>query len=251
MMSHAAIIVAAIGVAVFQEPFQQANDAYAAGDYDKAIQIYERFIGEGVTHAAVFYNLGNAYYRKNAVGPAVANYERALYVDPDHYQAAHNLDLVISQTQRQLPRPLRPPWKQSLLFWDGSLAPRSPLWLAMGGWIAFWILVAIRTWRPVRYLRIAAAILLILTVLFTLSAWAKTHPDPLAVVAAESLPVRFRTDGEATVRFELSEGDRVILEIREGEWARVLTATGERGWCMAKDLIAVGPPFAARQANAS
>ena len=83
----------------------------------------------------------------------------------------------------------------------------------------------------------------ILAVAFGASAWEKAHPVELAVANAETVPVHYGTSENETVRFELSEGDRVIVDKRATGWARVVTAEGERGWAQDKHLAFVGPPY--------
>ncbi|MFW5916294.1 MAG: tetratricopeptide repeat protein, partial [Bacteroidota bacterium] len=43
------------------------------------------------------YNLGNAYYRKNQLAPAILNYEKALLRDPGNENINHNLELARTQ----------------------------------------------------------------------------------------------------------------------------------------------------------
>jgi tetratricopeptide (TPR) repeat protein len=245
------LTVALLGVSVFDEPFIEASQAFNAGDYEGAATRYERLITEGVTQAPVFYNLGNTYYRMGELGRAIANYERALHVDPGFQQAAYNIERAIDDTQRKLPRPLGPAWEQSLLFWHGGLRPRTTLLLAGIAWLSFWAIVALRTWRPYRYLRSVAVVLIILSALLAFSAWSKAHPPQLAVVSVKTAPVRNSTDESAPLRFELFDGDRVRLEETRGDWARVATANGERGWCAVESITVVGPPYPLADEDAS
>ena len=46
-----------------------------------------------------------------------------------------------------------------------------------------------------------------------------------------------------SVRFELYEGDRVLVDERMQGWARVTTVSGERGWTREEGLLLVGPPY--------
>ena len=62
--------------------WKSAEDAYAMGDFDGAIKNYESLLSSGASSASLFYNLGNAYYRKGIIGKSILNYERALKLDP-------------------------------------------------------------------------------------------------------------------------------------------------------------------------
>jgi hypothetical protein len=115
--------------------------------------------------------------------------------------------------------------------------------LAILCWLAFWTMLALRTWKPIRYLYAAAAVLAILSLAFTASAWAKAHPIDLAVAVVDKAPVRFGMSDSETVRFELFDGDRVAVDRRQDGWARVTTVGGERGWTRVGNLVFVGPPY--------
>ena len=51
--------------------FQQANAAFEADDFDKAIGLYQQISGLGYESAELEHNLGNAYFRKKEVGEAI------------------------------------------------------------------------------------------------------------------------------------------------------------------------------------
>ena len=40
--------------------FEQATDAYNAGDYEKAVSFYNNILDNGKHSSALYYNLGNA-----------------------------------------------------------------------------------------------------------------------------------------------------------------------------------------------
>ncbi|MBI2432377.1 MAG: tetratricopeptide repeat protein [Candidatus Hydrogenedentes bacterium] len=236
-----------IGANAFQETWDNANAAYELGNYEAAAQGYEQLIASSVVDAGVFYNLGNAYSRGGHLGAAIANYERALRLDPKLERARENLDQTLRQTEHNLARPLAPEWEQSLLFWHGGLRPAVSRGLAGLAWVAFWLALALRQWRAIRYTRIVAVVLFLLAGLFSLSAWAKYQASDIAVAAAKTVPVRFGASEKETVRYELYEGDRVRVDEEQDGWVRVNTISGERGWAMARDFVRVGPPYEAFQ----
>ena len=245
-MTALAILLASLAAAnAYEDTFAGANAAYNAGNYPAAIQMYEQLVSEGVAHPAVFFNLGNAYYRGGRQGSAIANYERALQLDPGMDNARQNLAKAVQDTQRHLARPLPPEWFQSLFFWHYALSSRATNTLALFFWFVLWATLAVRQWHSVRYTRRVAVVAAVLAFAFGISAWDKAHPMPLAVANQEVVPVHYGTNENETVRFELYAGDRVTVDKRVDGWARVTTVDGERGWAQEKDLVFVGPPFEA------
>lgn len=231
------------GASAHEETFVRAAELYAAGDFSRAAQLFQQLVSEGIADPVVFYNLGNSYYRSERLGLAIANYERALRLQPSLEYARENLAQCVGKTKQRLRRPAPPPWERTLFFWHSGLGQDLPWKVAVSAWGAFWAILALRYWRPMRYLGLLSGVLAVLAVGFGASAWAKAHPASLAVVGAERIPVRYGTNEDDTVRFELYEGDRVVIERREGDWARIRVATGERGWANLDYLILVGPPF--------
>lgn len=77
-----------------------ADEAYSNGtrqDYLKAIELYKEAIEKDGTSAAIYYNLGNAYFRVDSLAKAIINYERALRLDPTDDDIRANLDFVNSK----------------------------------------------------------------------------------------------------------------------------------------------------------
>ncbi|MBI4558720.1 MAG: tetratricopeptide repeat protein [Candidatus Hydrogenedentes bacterium] len=237
------IIAAAVGQNPYQVTFERACAAYSKDDYSTAVQLFEQLITEHVVHPFVFYDLGNAYYRSGRIGPAIANYERALQQDPHFDNARQNLNFCLRKTQRRLEKPAPPVWEQTLLFWHTALPPAAIRNALIVVWAAFWSLLVLREWRPVPGLRAASVMLGSVILVLGLSAWAKSHPPLLAVASESRAPVRYGPDDKEAVHFELLEGDRVLVEARDQGWARVATADGNRGWMPQSELTLVGPPY--------
>lgn len=79
---------------------QAADEAYMRGtdkDYREAIALYRDAMAQHGTSAALYYNLGNAYYRVDSLAKAIICYERALRLDPTDEDIRANLDFVNSK----------------------------------------------------------------------------------------------------------------------------------------------------------
>ena len=63
-----------IGSAYAQDTaLKEAEVAYTKEDYAKAIELYEGILKSNGESAAVYYNLGNTYYKAGKIAPAMLN----------------------------------------------------------------------------------------------------------------------------------------------------------------------------------
>lgn len=92
------LLMAIISVSAWAQSLaEQADAAYAADEFTKAIELYNEAISEDGTSSTLFYNLGNAYYRAGQPGKAILNYRRALKLNPANSDAKENLEFVNSK----------------------------------------------------------------------------------------------------------------------------------------------------------
>lgn len=76
---------------------QQADSAYIAQNFKKAISLYEKCLSAGTVSSEIYYNLGNSYYKTDDFGKAVLNFNRALKENPSNENARNNLTYLRSK----------------------------------------------------------------------------------------------------------------------------------------------------------
>ncbi|MFO4987118.1 tetratricopeptide repeat protein, partial [Salmonella enterica subsp. enterica serovar 1,4,[5],12:i:-] len=69
----------------------QTDSADAKEAFADAALKYQLLVDSGVRNAGLYFNLGNAYLEGGATGRAIANYERALRLEPTNGAARMNL----------------------------------------------------------------------------------------------------------------------------------------------------------------
>ena len=90
--------------------FTAAAAAYRAEDYDKAAAAYEEVLRGGKESGALYYNLGNSYFKKGSLGKAVLNYERARRLVPRDGDL--NFNLEYARAKANLPTVSGMSWAQ-------------------------------------------------------------------------------------------------------------------------------------------
>lgn len=73
-----------------------ANKAYDQQKYDSAIDLYNRVLSEGWVSPKLYYNLGDAYFRKKNLPEAILYFEKAKKLDPNNKNIQYNLNIANS-----------------------------------------------------------------------------------------------------------------------------------------------------------
>ena len=221
--------------------FNQANNDFWNGEYDKALAGYQKLEGLGVKDPVLSYNLGTTYARLGKLGPAVLQYERALKLDPGQDDVRHNLEVIREFVARRASEAGR----------DADLVPAAGPWRAMldrfssfGAAVTFvifhlalFLVLGVRRFvyqeMPRLTLGVAAGVLFILATATGAVAVGKWHHDTHVkeAVVLESGAIDVMEGPKSEVkRFAIEEGSRVeVLENAQG-WTRLLDGEGRDGW---------------------
>src|SRR5262245_61976570 len=90
-------------------------------DYRESAALLESLLADGFRNGAVYYNLGNAYFRAGEYGRSIAAYRKAKPYRPRDPYLEANLRQALSTAPGHLPEP-PPPWWTHVLFWHGWLS---------------------------------------------------------------------------------------------------------------------------------
>ena len=226
------LLISALAFA--QSDFDAANAAYADGRYDEAATLYQAMIDEQ-PNATLYYNLGNAQFKKGELAQAILAYERALRLEPNHKDAQYNLAFAQSRITDNIV-------EQDFFVSSWARAVRNSLsestWLilsislfvlALAGLLLF--LLGREPWLRKTAFHVAWVALLF-SLIAGLNAASLHKRDTLrneaiitqGVVNAKSSPDRSGTD-----LFTVHEGTKVLIRETIGEWSNISVGSNE-GW---------------------
>ena len=206
------------------EVWRRGNEAYLHGDYAGAVAAYEEVNRQGVASADLAFNLGDAYFRKGTLGPAIWSFERALALDPGDEDARYNLDKARKLSARRAHDRIEgddkdPAWMRLV----AGVAPSTTTWLFVALYLGFFAALIGRRWARSEWLTAGAAVLaagaLLTGVLL---------PDEIAV--KEGADTNYRTS------FDAHAGLRVRIVDQDQDWLRVRLANGLEGWVRTQDV---------------
>jgi tetratricopeptide (TPR) repeat protein len=224
------------------EAWKRGNDAYLHGDYDAAVAAYEELDRQDVVSPDLFFNLGDAYFKKGALGPAIWAFERAAALDPDDDDIRFNLEqsrkLAARQAQDKIEGEDRDPtWIRVVT----SLSPSTETWIFLSLYLGLFVVLFARRRasddaRPA--LGASAAILAGVTLLAggALAGRAVLERVPFGVVLPDALAVKEGADVNYKTGFQIHAGLRVRLLERDQDWLRIRLANGLEGWVRARDV---------------
>ena len=228
---------------VVDEAWKRGNDAYLRGDYAGAVAAYEQLDRQGVQSAELTYNLGNAYYRRGQLGPAIWAWERAVALDPDADDARYNLERARTVAARRVQDKLEgadrdPLWIRLVT----ELSVSSQTWLFATLYVGFFLALGLRL-RARRAVRAGehdatplwgalAAILGVTAALAGALLVGRVALDrtPFAIVLPDQLAIKEGADANYRTTFEVHAGLRVRVLERDQGWLRIRLANGLEGW---------------------
>jgi tetratricopeptide (TPR) repeat protein len=212
-----------------------ANKAYNEGRFQEAADGYQDLIDSGRSHANLFYNLGNAWFRSGDFGKAILNYERALALDPHHPEASANLRLARDEARALELRKDR---------FDKYAAMATPTQYAVAAAIAFWFVLfgLARLFFSPRRSAGRMAMIACAFAVFALSAYALytlengAHGHALAIVTGKDIEARLATADNASSVLTLPAGTEIKVLSQRGDWVYAALPNEQRGWIPARAI---------------
>ena len=232
------------------ETMLSANRLYEMSQFAQAAHGYEQLIDQGFADSALFYNLGNAYFKQAEYGRAILNYRHAERLAPRDADIQANLGLARSQTVDQLEAAStrNNPIRQLAHLTQAWMTLNELGFVALGLWVLFaFLIVAFSSARRGSVLREGLSYALVVSGLALIMGLAglgsrlyieKTYPQ--AVVVAQEVDVTSGPGSQYVTEFTLHNGAEVdMLEARE-HWVRLALPDGDlEGWVPASAVEAV------------
>tara|TARA_A100000164_G_C21871135_1_gene755196 strand:+ start:165 stop:914 length:750 start_codon:yes stop_codon:yes gene_type:complete len=226
----------------FLNLFDEANDFYIKEDYEKSIELYELIIGSGLENSAVFYNLGNSYYRSKDIGQAIWAYKNANKLNPRDKDIAHNLKIAeankidrINSPQLFIIHNFYKKIKSAITIFELVLVGAVLLFILSFSWVTKSVAE-----KKNQVLKNIAQILLVSTIvvhLFILEIIfenKKTHNKAVIIKKFKAQSGPFLGDNK--VLFNINEGSVVEVLQEKNNWSQIILIDGKKGWILSNAL---------------
>jgi tetratricopeptide (TPR) repeat protein len=217
--------------------FETANKLYEEGKFPDAASTYQKLIEAGRVSSALYFNLGNAFFKSGQTGRAIAAYRQAEQMTPRDPDVRANLQFARDQVSGPTLSPTRwQQWLGKLSLNEWTLLTAAALWM----WL---LLLALGQWRPnlkpalkggVTSFGIAVVLLgACLATAYTQLGLAQTAVVvvPEAVAHYGPLPV-------SPTSFTLHDGAELRVLDQKDDWIEVSSGPQRSGW-LRRDQVAV------------
>ena len=216
----------------------QADELYKKEKYEQAAVAYEKILKKEGVAAAVYYNLGNCYYKMDEIPRAVLNYERALLLSPGDEDIRANLVLARSKT---IDKTTLASEMFFVTWWRAvvnSMSVQAWTTLAIAAFVL--MLVGILLYCFVSTIAVrkvgvyGAFVMLFLVFISNIAAYSQNEliqKRMTAIVMSPAVTVKSSPSVNSTDLFVIHEGTKVeILDNQMKGWREVKFEEGKQGW---------------------
>lgn len=223
--------------------FEKGKDFYKAENYTAAIEQWNKIIASGAHSDALYFNLGNAHYKLNNIGPSIYYYEKALQLAPNDKDIQTNL--AFAQNARidvitPLPQTVLTQWYNAVAtsFTYNGWAVMAVVFIIL--FVLFFLMYYFGFREAFKRTFFATALVSIFIAIFAFSlayiTYADAQNDSPAIIFSETIEIKTAPKLNSDTAFVLHEGTKVQVEAEDGDWFKISLADGKDGWIPKTDL---------------
>ncbi len=217
--------------------FAQANHYYNEAIYDSALMAYHDVLDSGFESAALYYNLGNTYFKLRDFPSAILYFEKARKLAPADEDILFNIALannMIVDRIEPLPQMFyRIWWNQFYGLFDAD----TWAWISVFLFVAtlalllLYLVAGRLLWRKLGFF-VGLLMLIVFIGSFGLASQKYYYTQEVneAILFAPTITVKSAPSANSVDLFVLHEGTKVFLLDELDDWAKIRIANGSVGW---------------------
>jgi tetratricopeptide (TPR) repeat protein len=217
--------------------FEVANNYYNEGEFELAIENYERIISNGEHSPEVYFNLANAYYKSNNIPSSIYYYEKALKLKPDDADIINNLGFAQNMTIDEIAATPQVGFNRIYSNLVNTFSFDSWSKIAVIAVVVFVILFLLyyfsanTNFKRATFIGSFVGIVVAMVSLFM--AFQKQNIDDKfdeAIVFSKSIDIKSEPNSSSNNLFRLHEGTKVKIIDNLSGWSHIEIADGQKGW---------------------
>lgn len=228
------------------EKFEQANTLYTQAQYDSAAIVYESILESDLESAALYYNLGNTYFKLRNYPKSILYFEKALKLNPNDEDIIENLQIANARIVDKI-EPM--PELFFKVWWRNFCTIFHPDTWALLSIVSFVVLLALVFWFltarniAARKMTFFFGILFIFVFAgtFVIAAQGKAtlQQENQAIIFTPTITVKSAPGASSVDLFILHEGAKVTILDNVSGWNRIRIANGSVGWLPENSMIKI------------
>ncbi|MGS2763495.1 tetratricopeptide repeat protein [Sinomicrobium sp. M5D2P9] len=223
--------------------FDEATSMYNDGKYEEAAENYLAILDHGQHSAAVYYNLGNSYYKLSRIPESIYYYEKALQLSPDDQDVKNNLVFARNMTIDAIEPLPQTGFSRSWNNLTGNFHYNTWAGIAIGFafltalfFLCYYYLNSSVQKRIFFVSSIASVACMIGSVYIAYFQFHKNTNTSFAIVFAKESQVKTEPNPRSEQAFLLHSGTKVqILETLD-DWKHIKLVDGKTGWLPQGDV---------------
>ncbi len=223
--------------------FVSANNLYKNGKFEEAIKKYKKIESQKLVSSALYYNLGNSFYKLNKVGPSIYYYEKALKLDPLNNDVKNNLIFAkrlaldnIEELPQTIFQKINTNYLQKISYNQWAIVAVSFSFLASLLFLLFYFAQIPQKKRLYFITSIVSFIFLMISLSITYNQYNFSKNNKEAIVFAEKTEIRNAPTLNSEEVFTLHEGTKVLVLDEVDNWKKIKIVDGKLGWIIAEDI---------------
>ena len=245
MVFMAACLISFGCLAQSENWFEDGNAAYSEGNYQQALELYGNIVNSGMESAALYYNMGNTYYKMKEYPQAILYYEKALKLDPGNEDIRTNLEIAnmaVVDKINVIPQSFISRW------WNGlksSFSVDGWAWISVVAFASLllclfaFLMARRRGWRKMGFfVGLLMAVCLAFSIVFAVGEQRDMNRLDEAIIMTPTVTAKSSPSVTSVDLFVLHEGTKVRIMDVSSEWCKIKLADGSVGWLQAKDMVA-------------
>ncbi len=239
-----ALLLSTMAIGQNEELFAQGNNLYNDGEFQEAINTFEKILDTEYHSAELYFNLANAFYKLNRIAPSVYYYEKALQLSPKDEDILNNAAFARNMTVDAIE--VIPEMGFSKILKSATNVFSYDRWATLS--VAFVVLFVIiflvyyfshTTFRK-RLTFLSSVIILSMAFITLVFAFQKYEYDQNynpAIVFVHESEIKSEPNLRSEIAFRLHEGTKVqVLEKYNENWVKIKLVDGKTGWIPSEDV---------------
>ncbi|TNJ47202.1 SH3 domain-containing protein [Tamlana fucoidanivorans] len=226
-----------------QAVFEKANTFYNEGKYAEAIDNYQSIIESGEHSAALYFNLANANYKLNNIGPSIYFYEKALLLEPNDAEIKNNLafaqnmtidaiDVVPEAGLKKIVNTLT----HKLTFDTWAKTAVALVFMFVVLFLVYYFAYSTLRKRLTFIGSLVFLALVFITLAFAFHKYNLDKRDNPAIVFVQESKVKSDPNPRSEEVFRLHEGTKVQVVDTYNYWQKIKLSDGKTGWVISEDI---------------